>query len=62
MGYSLLLFTILCGGGYYMFDHKYINIHQFTFYALLILIIGNIILYFICNKRISYNILNQENL
>ena len=62
MGYSLLLFTILCGGGYYLFDHNYITLNQFTIITLLILVIGNIILYLISNKKISRNILKQEDL
>ena len=39
MGYSLLLFSILCGGGYYLFKQNIINVSQFTIATLLILII-----------------------
>jgi len=60
MGYSLLLFGILCGLGYYLFDHNIINISQFTLLSFLILIILNIILLIISDKKISYNIVKQE--
>ena len=60
MGYSILLFTILCGGGYYLIKHKIISLTLFTILSLLILTIGNIILYLISNKKISHNIINQE--
>ncbi len=62
MGYSLLLFTILCGGGYYLIDHKSITNNQFTIVTLVILIIGNLLLYLIGRKKISRNIRNQESL
>ena len=62
MGYSLLLFTILCGGGYYLIDHKSITNNQFTIATLIILLIGNLILYIIGRKKISRNIRNQESL
>ena len=61
MGYSLLLFSVLCGGGYYLFDHGRITLNQFTLATLLILIMGNILLYFLSKKKISKNILNQGN-
>ena len=60
MGYSILLFAILCGGGYYLIKHKIITLSLFTIISLLILIIGNILLYIISKKKISYNIINQE--
>ena len=62
MGYSLLLFTILCGGGYYLIDHKSITNNQFTIATLIILLIGNLILYLIGRKKISRNIKYQESL
>lgn len=62
MGYSLLLFTILCGGGYYLIDHKSITNTQFTIATLIILLIGNLILYLIGRKKISRNIKYQESL
>jgi ABC-2 type transport system permease protein len=62
MGYSLLLFVILCGGGYYLFSNNQISISQFTIATALILIIGNLLLYFIGRKRISNNIRNQESI
>ena len=62
MWYSLLLFTILCGGGYYLIDHKSITNNQFTIATLIILLIGNLILYIIGRKKISRNIRNQESL
>ena len=62
MGYSLLLFTVLCGGGYYLIDKKSITNEQFTIAAFVILIVGNLLLYLISRKRISKNILNQESL
>ncbi len=60
MGYSLLLFILLCGGGYYLIDKRSITLSQFTLISLIILIIGNILLYLISKKKISHNILNQE--
>ena len=62
MGYSLLLFSLLCGGGYYLFDHQEITINQFTVGTLFILIIGNILLYWLSKNKISHNIVNQESL
>ena len=60
MGYSLLLFAILCGGGYYLIDKGSITISQFTLISILILLIGNLLLYLISRRKISHNILNQE--
>ena len=62
MGYSLLLFIILCGGGYYLFDHNKVTLNQFTITTLLVFIVGNLLLYIISNKKISKNIINQETL
>ena len=62
MGYSLLLFSLLCGGGYYLFDQQKITINQFTIGTLFILIIGNILLYWLSKNKISHNIINQESL
>ena len=60
MGYSLLLFAILCVGGYYLIDKGSITISQFTLISILILLIGNLLLYLISRRKISHNILNQE--
>ncbi len=60
MGYSLLLFGILCGLGYYLFDHNIININQFALLSFLVLIILNILLYIISDKKIGHNIVKQE--
>ena len=60
MGYSLLLFAILCGGGYYLIDKGSITISQFTLISILILLVGNLLLYLISRRKISHNILNQE--
>jgi ABC-2 type transport system permease protein len=62
MGYSLLLFTVLCGGGYYLIDHKSITNEQFTIATFVILLLGNLLLYLISRKKISRNIRNQESL
>ena len=62
MGYSLLLFTVLCGGGYYLIDHKSITNEQFTIATFIILLLGNLLLYLISRKKISRNIRNQESL
>ena len=62
MGYSLLLFTTLCGGGYYLIDHKSITNEQFTIATFVILLLGNLLLYLISRKKISRNIRNQESL
>jgi ABC-2 type transport system permease protein len=62
MGYSLLLFAILCGGGYYLFDHNEITLSQFTIFTTILLIIGNILLYLLSRFKISKNIKNQEAL
>ncbi len=62
MGYSLLLFVILCGGGYYLFDHNEITLSQFTLFTTTILIIGNLLLYLISRRKISHNIIDQEAL
>ncbi len=61
MGYSLLLFSILCGGGYYLFNHDMITISQFIMITFFILVIGNLVLYWISRKKISRNIINQES-
>ena len=60
MGYSILLFAILCGGGYYLIKHNILSLSLFTLITLVLLIILNIILYTISNKLISKNIINQE--
>ena len=60
MGYSIILFAILCGGGYYLIKHHIISLSIFTIISLSVLSIGNIILYLISNKKISHNIINQE--
>ncbi len=62
MGYSLLVFSLLCGGGYYLFDHKKITMNQFTLITFLILIMGNVVLYLYSRKKISKNIIEQESL
>ena len=62
MGYSLLVFALLCGGGYYLFDHNTINVSQFISITSVILVIGNLLLYLLGRKRISHNIANQESL
>jgi hypothetical protein len=60
MGYSLLLFALLCGGGYYLFDHNQIILSQFTIASIVILLLGNLILYILDKKKITKNIINQE--
>ena len=62
MGYSLLLFAVICGGGYYLIDHNMITVSIFTIITTLILIVGNILLYLLSRKRLSHNIINQETL
>ena len=62
MGYALLLFAILCGGGYYLFDHNEITLSQFTIFTTALLIIGNMLLYLLSKFKISKNIKNQEAL
>ena len=62
MGYSLLLFTILCGGGYFLFDRNEITMNQFLIFTLVLLIVGNLLLYFLSRRKISHNIINQEAL
>ena len=62
MGYSLLLFAVICGGGYYLIDHNIITVSIFTIITTLILIVGNILLYLLSRKRLSHNIINQETL
>lgn len=61
MGFSLLLFGILCLGGYYLYDHLLINLNLFILYSFIILVFINLILYYVCNKKISYYIISQEN-
>ena len=60
MGYSILLFVILCGGGYYLIKKGLIPLSLFTFIALLILITGNVILYAKSDEKITKNIIKQE--
>ncbi len=61
MGYSLILFILLCLGGYYLFDKYIITYSTFVLGSLGILVLCNIILYLINRKRITKNIINQEN-
>ena len=60
MGYSLLLFLFLCGGGNYLFKRSLITVPQFTLISLVLLIIGNLILFMLDKKTITKNIINQE--
>ena len=60
MGFALLLFGLLCGGGYYLEHYKDISISFIMFVSLLILFIGNVILYFVAKKMVSHQIKMQE--
>lgn len=60
MGFSLLLFIVLCVGGYYLYSHSIITVSTFTIISFLILIVGNTLLYWMSRIKISHNIINQE--
>ena len=60
MGFSLLFFGLLCGGGYFLF-HKYtFSFTSLWFLATVILIISNLLLYLLVSSIVSHFIRDQE--
>ena len=60
MGYSVLTLIILGAGSYYLFDNNSMTVNELTTISLVILIVGNLLLYLISRKKISKNIISQE--
>ena len=60
MGFSLLVFGLLCGGTYYLFQYQNVSLPTLLFGNLSFLILGNILFYSICNKNLSHLIIYQE--
>lgn len=60
MGFSLLFFGILCGGGYVLYHNYAFSFFALVLFAFSILVIMDLILYWLCNKFISYFIIHEE--
>lgn len=62
MGFALLIFGILCGGGYLLYDKIHFSFSLLLMIIEILLLIMDMVLYNIGEKQIKQNLRNQENL